>query len=122
MDNPESALAKLRGLRELGITIGIDDFGTGYSSLSYLQRFPIDCLKIDRGFVGDMDDHGNRIIVKTVVNLAHSLGLEVVAEGIETPRQEALLKEFGCDFGQGFLYARPLPHDKAFELLRSPAA
>jgi len=122
MDNPESALAKLRGLRELGITIGIDDFGTGYSSLSYLQRFPIDCLKIDRGFVGGMDDHGNRVIVKTVVNLAHSLGLEVVAEGIETPRQEALLKEFGCDFGQGFLYARPLPHDKACELFRSPAA
>jgi diguanylate cyclase (GGDEF)-like protein/PAS domain S-box-containing protein len=122
MDNPESALAKLRGLREMGMKIGIDDFGTGYSSLSYLQRFPIDCLKVDRGFVGDMDDHGNRVIVKTVVNLAHSLGLEVVAEGIETPRQEALLKEFGCDFGQGFLYARPLPPAMAEELIRSPAA
>jgi len=122
MDNPESALAKLRGLREMGITIGIDDFGTGYSSLSYLQRFPIDCLKVDRGFVSDMDDHGNRIIVRSVVNLAHSLGLEVVAEGIETPRQEALLKEFGCDYGQGFLYARPLPHATASEFLRSPAA
>ncbi len=122
MDNPESALAKLRGLREMGVKIGIDDFGTGYSSLSYLQRFPIDCLKVDRGFVSDMDDHGNRVIVKTVVNLAHSLGLEVVAEGIETPRQEALLKEFGCDFGQGFLYARPLPHAKASAFLRSPSA
>ncbi|MDQ7831752.1 MAG: EAL domain-containing protein [Desulfovibrionaceae bacterium] len=122
MDNPESALAKLRGLREMGVKIGIDDFGTGYSSLSYLQRFPIDCLKVDRGFVSDMDDHGNRVIVKTVVNLAHSLGLEVVAEGIETPRQEALLKEFGCDFGQGFLFSRPLPHAKASAFLRSPSA
>ncbi len=122
MENPESALAKLRGLRELGVKIGIDDFGTGYSSLSYLQRFPIDCLKVDRGFVGGMDDHGNMVIVKSVVNLAHSLGLEVVAEGIETPRQEALLKEFGCDYGQGFLYARPLPLNQAERLLHPPAA
>ncbi len=122
MENPESALAKLRGLREMGVKISIDDFGTGYSSLSYLQRFPIDCLKVDRGFVGGMDDHGNMTIVKSVVNLAHSLGLEVVAEGIETPRQEALLKEFGCDYGQGFLYARPLPPNQAERLLHPPTA
>lgn len=121
MDNPESALAKLRGMREMGARIGVDDFGTGYSSLSYLQRFPLDRLKIDRGFVGGMDDQGNMVIVKSVIGLAHSLGLEVVAEGIETPRQEAMLKDLGCDFGQGFLYSRPVPLLQAQALVRGGA-
>ncbi len=121
MDNPESALAKLRGMREMGARIGVDDFGTGYSSLSYLQRFPLDRLKIDRGFVGGMDDQGNMVIVRSVISLAHSLGLEVVAEGIETPRQEAMLKDLGCDFGQGFLYSRPVPLLQAQALVRGGA-
>ncbi|NMC49064.1 MAG: EAL domain-containing protein [Desulfovibrio sp.] len=121
MDNPESALAKLRGMREMGARIGVDDFGTGYSSLSYLQRFPLDRLKIDRGFVGGMDDQGNMVIVRSVISLAHSLGLEVVAEGIETPGQEAMLKELGCDFGQGFLYSRPVPLPQAQALVRGGA-
>ncbi|WP_461680589.1 two-component system response regulator [Solidesulfovibrio sp.] len=108
MEHPESAMLKLRGLRELGIGIGIDDFGTGYSSLSYLQRFPIDTLKVDRSFVSGMQEQGNRVIVRSVVSLAHNLGYDVVAEGIETPAQLEELAGLGCDLGQGFLYARPM--------------
>ena len=107
MEHPESAMLKLRGLRELGVGIGIDDFGTGYSSLSYLQRFPIDTLKVDRTFVSGMEEHGNRVIVRSVISLAHSLGYDVVAEGIETMGQLDDLAGLGCDLGQGFYYARP---------------
>ena len=108
MEHPESAMPKLRGLKELGIGIAIDDFGTGYSSLSYLQRFPIDILKVDRTFVSGMEEHGNRVIVRSVVSLAHNLGYQVVAEGIETLDQLEELAGLGCDLGQGFYYARPL--------------
>ena len=108
MEHPESAMLKLRGLRELGVGIGIDDFGTGYSSLSYLQRFPIDTLKVDRSFVSGMEEQGNRVIVRSVVSLAHNLGYDVVAEGIETTAQLDELASLGCDLGQGFLYARPM--------------
>ena len=117
MEHPESAMLKLRGLRELGIGIGIDDFGTGYSSLSYLQRFPIDTLKVDRSFVSGMEEQGNRVIVRSVVSLAHNLGYDVVAEGIETTAQLDDLAALGCDLGQGFLYARPLDETAALELL-----
>ncbi|MFP5259171.1 MAG: EAL domain-containing protein, partial [Acidobacteriota bacterium] len=108
MEHPESAMLKLRGLRELGVGIGIDDFGTGYSSLAYLQRFPIDTLKVDRSFVSGMEEQGNRVIVRSVVSLAHNLGYDVVAEGIETASQLEDLAGLGCDLGQGFLYARPM--------------
>ncbi|WP_428563297.1 MAG: putative bifunctional diguanylate cyclase/phosphodiesterase [Solidesulfovibrio sp. DCME] len=111
MEHPESAMPKLRGLRELGVRIGIDDFGTGYSSLSYLQRFPIDTLKVDRAFVSGMEEHGNRAIVRSVIGLAHSLGYDVVAEGIETANQLTDLAGLGCDLGQGFHYARPQPEN-----------
>jgi diguanylate cyclase (GGDEF)-like protein/PAS domain S-box-containing protein len=119
MEHPESAMLKLRGLRELGVGIGIDDFGTGYSSLSYLQRFPIDTLKVDRSFVSAMEEQGNRVIVRSVVSLAHNLGYDVVAEGIETEAQLEELAGFGCDLGQGFLYARPMDERAALELLGS---
>lgn len=92
-------------MKELGVAILVDDFGTGYSSMSYLQRFPIDTLKIDRSFVTQLDKHANRVIVRTIINLAHSLGRAVVAEGIETEAQYQTLREMGCEFAQGFHFS-----------------
>lgn len=121
MEHPESAMHKLRGLREFGARIGIDDFGTGYSSLSYLQSFPIDTLKVDRAFVSGMEEHGNRAIVRSVIGLAHSLGYDVVAEGIETAGQLKDLAGLECDLGQGFHYARPLSEDALLAFLAGRA-
>jgi diguanylate cyclase (GGDEF)-like protein len=110
MENPEKALAAMHQLRGLGIRLAIDDFGTGYSSLSALKGFPIQELKIDRSFVrdapGDADD---RAIVAAIVAMAKQLGLRLVAEGVETPEQLALLESLGCDRYQGYLYGKPLP-------------
>ncbi|MBU1039799.1 MAG: EAL domain-containing protein [Proteobacteria bacterium] len=117
MQNPESVVHKLRGLREMGTKVSIDDFGTGYSSLAYLQRFPINTLKVDRSFVSDMDAFENLVIVRTIVSLAHNLGLDVVAEGIETERQRDFLADLSCECGQGYLFSRPLPQDRALEML-----
>jgi len=117
MANPESVVHKLRGLREMGAKVSIDDFGTGYSSLSYLRRFPINTLKVDRSVVSDLDAFENLVIVRTIVSLAHNLGFDVVAEGIETERQRDFLADLSCEFGQGFLFSRPLTEDKALELL-----
>jgi diguanylate cyclase (GGDEF)-like protein len=117
MQNPESVVHKLRGLREMGTKVSIDDFGTGYSSLAYLQRFPINTLKVDRSFVSDMDAFENLVIVRTIVSLAHNLGLDVVAEGIETERQRDFLADLKCECGQGYLFSRPLPQDRALEML-----
>jgi len=117
MQNPESVVHKLRGLREMGVLVSIDDFGTGYSSLSYLRRFPINTLKVDRSFVSDLNAFENLIIVRTIVSLAHNLGFDVVAEGIETEHQRDFLAELNCEYGQGFLFSRPLPEDKALELV-----
>ncbi len=117
MQNPESVVHKLRGLREMGAKVSIDDFGTGYSSLAYLQRFPINTLKVDRSFVSDMDAFENLVIVRTIVSLAHNLGLDVVAEGIETERQRDFLADLACECGQGFLFSRPLAEDRALEML-----
>ncbi len=122
MQNPESVVHKLRGLREIGAKVGMDDFGTGYSSLSYLQRFPINTLKVDRSFVGDMDAFENLVIVRTIVSLAHNLGLDVVAEGIETERQRRFLAEIDCEFGQGYLFSPPIPEEQATELLKANCA
>jgi diguanylate cyclase (GGDEF)-like protein/PAS domain S-box-containing protein len=113
MENPQSAVHKLRGLREMGMKISLDDFGTGYASLSYLQRFPIDTIKIDKSFVQGMERRENLVIVKTVASLAHNLGHDLVAEGIETEEQLHRLSELGCKYGQGYLYSRPLPWDQA---------
>jgi len=117
MQNPESVVHKLRSLREMGIKVSIDDFGTGYSSLSYLRRFPINTLKVDRSFVSDLDSFENLIIVRTIVSLAHNLGFDVVAEGIETEGQRDFLAELNCEYGQGFLFSRPLTEEKTVELL-----
>jgi diguanylate cyclase (GGDEF)-like protein len=117
MTNPEATVQKLRLMKELGVAILVDDFGTGYSSMSYLQRFPIDTLKIDRSFVGQVDQNANRVIVRTIVNLAHSLGLSVVAEGIETEEQYRILQEMGCEFAQGYHFSRPIFLDQAEALI-----
>ena len=110
MHDPRAALRVLSGFKDLGVTLAVDDFGTGYSSLSYLQRFPLDVLKVDRSFVADLGTGGDASqIVAAVIGLAHSLGLLVVAEGVETAGQLQELRRFGCDFAQGFLFSRPVP-------------
>ena len=107
---PTTAATTLRAIRELGVRLVLDDFGTGYSSLSYLRRLPLDTIKIDRSFVDGIDVDGSNLpIVQAVISLAHGLGIEVVAEGIETAGQSDRLRELVCDRGQGFYYARPQP-------------
>jgi EAL domain-containing protein (putative c-di-GMP-specific phosphodiesterase class I) len=116
-----TALEVLGSLRRLGVSLLMDDFGTGYSSLSYLHSFPIDVIKIDRSFVGRMTEGDQPLqIVRTIIELARVLGMDVVAEGIETCEQYLLLRELGCRFGQGYLFARPLPAEKVTSLLELP--
>jgi EAL domain-containing protein (putative c-di-GMP-specific phosphodiesterase class I) len=115
------ALEVLSGLRSLGISLSMDDFGTGYSSLSYLHSFPFDVLKIDRSFVGRMTDGDQPLqIVRTIIELARVLGMDVVAEGIETRDQYRLLRQMGCRFGQGYLFAKPMDAGDIGHLLRLP--
>jgi EAL domain-containing protein (putative c-di-GMP-specific phosphodiesterase class I) len=102
--------AILDRLRGLGVRFSIDDFGTGYSSLSYLKRLPADAIKIDKTFVKDLGENvEDTAIVRMIIELAHTLSLEVIAEGVESEKQAALLKEMGCDFAQGFYFSKPLP-------------
>jgi EAL domain-containing protein (putative c-di-GMP-specific phosphodiesterase class I) len=116
-----TALEVLGSLRRLGVSLLMDDFGTGYSSLSYLHSFPIDVLKIDRSFVGRMTEGEQPLqIVRTIVELARVLGMDVVAEGIETCAQYHLLRNMGCRFGQGFLFAKPMTVEAVTELLHHP--
>ncbi len=116
-----TALDVLGSLRRLGVSLLMDDFGTGYSSLSYLHSFPIDVIKIDRSFVGRMTEGDQPLqIVRTIIELARVLGMDVVAEGIETCEQYYLLRDLGCRFGQGFLFARPMPAEDVTQLLRLP--
>jgi diguanylate cyclase (GGDEF)-like protein/PAS domain S-box-containing protein len=110
MADPARASEVLRSLRELGVRIAIDDFGTGYSSLAHLKQLPVDVLKVDRSFVSDMlADDSDRIIVRSTIDLAHNLGLRVVAEGVEDEATAALLAQLGCDQAQGFHFSRPVP-------------
>jgi diguanylate cyclase (GGDEF)-like protein len=119
MEDPERAASALAELREMGIRIAVDDFGTGYSSLSHLQRFPVDILKIDKSFIDPLTSHdtGSSALVTAIIGLAQSLGLEVIAEGIEHESQLHRLVELGCAQGQGFLMARPLDGDAAESLI-----
>ncbi len=106
--NPEMAAATLRELKSMGVRISLDDFGTGYSSLSHLKRFPIDRLKIDKAFVRQItQDADDAAIVRTIIGMAHSMGLDVVAEGVESEEQIEYLRQCGCDILQGFYYSRP---------------
>jgi EAL domain-containing protein (putative c-di-GMP-specific phosphodiesterase class I) len=116
--NPEIAEIGMKKLKEIGVTFAIDDFGTGYSSLSYLHRFPLDTLKIDRSFVNAMlEDTGSFTIVRAVTKLAQELNMDIVAEGIERPEEITKLQELGCNYGQGFLFSRPVPVNQAMDLL-----
>jgi EAL domain-containing protein (putative c-di-GMP-specific phosphodiesterase class I) len=118
MENVEAIIQKLQTIRELGVEIAVDDFGTGYSSLAYIARLPIHDLKIDRSFIVGMTENQDSLaIVKSVISLAHSLRLKVVAEGVETEEQAALLLKLGCDEMQGYLFSPPVPPDKVPGLL-----
>ncbi|MCY1665452.1 two-component system response regulator [Rhizobium sp. SL86] len=120
MEKTESVISVLRQLSDLGVGISIDDFGTGYSSLNYIKQFPIDRIKIDQTFVRNMvTDPSDHTIVRTVAHLGHSLGLTVVAEGVETEAQAKLLMADGCDVMQGYLYGRPMPAQDLIALVRS---
>lgn len=121
MGNAEAAIEVLKKIQRLGVQLSIDDFGTGYSNLSYLHRFPIDTLKVDRSFVSTMEDGSeNGEIVRTVIALARALRLSVIAEGIESIHQFHQLRVLGCEFGQGFLFSRPMPAHDATRLLEDP--
>jgi EAL domain-containing protein (putative c-di-GMP-specific phosphodiesterase class I) len=118
MRDAVSALQVLQALKSIGVSLAIDDFGTGYSSLSYLQRFPLDILKVDKSFVDELGLDSGTEIVAAVINLAHALGLNVIAEGVETDEQLRVLQQLHCDYAQGFLFSQPLP---AHELTGSVA-
>lgn len=117
MKNAEQSVKTISELRDMGVRVSIDDFGTGYSSLSYLHRFPIDTLKIDRSFVNRIGDDESSEIVQTIINLASNLGMEVVAEGVETEEQLDFLRNIKCDYGQGFYYSKPVDHDSATSIV-----
>jgi EAL domain-containing protein (putative c-di-GMP-specific phosphodiesterase class I) len=114
----EGNTAALNDLRRMGVRISIDDFGMGHSSLSYLKRLPADTLKIDKSFVGGLgEDVEDTAIVRMTTTLAHTLGMKIVAEGVESEEQAEELREMGCDLGQGFHFAEPLPPREASEFL-----
>jgi len=119
MDQTERGIESLAALRTLGVRLVLDDFGTGYSSLSYLKHLPLDMIKIDRSFVAGVEAPSDRSIVEAVVSLAHGLGIGVVAEGIETEPQLEILRDLGCDLGQGYLFAPAAPADRAAALLET---
>ena len=122
MADPERANEVLRRLHGLGVRIAIDDFGTGYSSLSYLKRFPAQTVKIDRSFISGLPADGDDLaIAEAVIAMAHSLGLSVVAEGVETEAQLSALRDLGCDEAQGFLLGRPMPAAELKARLCPPA-
>jgi EAL domain-containing protein (putative c-di-GMP-specific phosphodiesterase class I) len=117
---PERTRAILESLGEIGVRLSIDDFGTGYSSLAHLRSLPVNAIKIDRSFVRDIaDDLDDQVIVRSILDLAHNLGLETVAEGVENSRASQLLQRFGCNFMQGYMIARPMPLHEAMEWLAS---
>jgi diguanylate cyclase (GGDEF)-like protein/PAS domain S-box-containing protein len=120
MHDVENAIAMLRELKRIGVTLALDDFGTGYSSLAYLKRFPIDVLKIDRSFVRDIDSEADdAAIAHAVIAMAHSLALRVTAEGVENEAQLDLLRGYGCDDFQGFLFSRPVPAEELALMLQN---
>ena len=126
MYQPELAGQTLKRCKDMGLSFAIDDFGTGYSSLAYLNKFPVDIIKIDRSFVHMIEqENENYKIVQSIVSMAHNLEIDVVAEGVEQESQATVLRGMGCDFGQGFLYSKPIPEPATIRLIESwdlPAA
>ncbi|WP_041723456.1 EAL domain-containing protein [Caldicellulosiruptor hydrothermalis] len=119
MADPQNTIKSLNTFKEKGIKVFLDDFGTGYSSLNYLKQLPIDVVKIDRSFIANMStDTKEQKIAKSLINLSHILDLKVVAEGIEDSQQAEILKSFECDFGQGYLFGKPLPKDQFIEFAK----
>jgi EAL domain-containing protein (putative c-di-GMP-specific phosphodiesterase class I) len=118
MEHSEVAAAMFNRLQAMGVQVYIDDFGTGYSSLSYLHRFPVDTLKIDRSFISRMSSSGeNTKIIQTILTLARDLGINVIAEGVETVEQCHHLRALHCEYAQGFFFSQPLDDVAAHELL-----
>lgn len=118
MEDIDTAAFIMRTLHSSGIRISIDDFGTGYSSLSHLKRFPISTVKVDRSFIRDItSDPDDAVIVGAIINMAHNMGLRVIAEGVETQEQLDFLRTLQCDEIQGFLFSPPVPHQEACTLL-----
>jgi len=116
----DAAIDLMLKLKSLDLKLAIDDFGTGYSSLSYLHRFPMDTLKVDKSFVSRLEkSNEDRAIIHTILTLGQQLGMEVVAEGVETETQVVMLRQQGCDYGQGYFFAKPLPAAEALALLQS---
>ena len=117
MQGADQVLERLRHYRAMGLQVALDDFGTGYSSLSHLKRFDIDYVKIDQSFVSQLEtDQGDLALCEAIIAMAHKLGLKVVAEGVETHGQRQLLVEAGCDYAQGYIFARPMPAEE-FEVM-----
>jgi EAL domain-containing protein (putative c-di-GMP-specific phosphodiesterase class I) len=121
VEDVETALRRLGQLAATGVRIALDDFGTGYSSLSYLRRMPIHMLKIDKSFIDDLtgDDGRGEALLRSIVGIARSLGLQSVAEGIETAEQAAVMRDLGCTLGQGYLFSRPVTAHQIREQLRA---
>jgi len=123
MGDPQRAIRTLSLIRDFGVRFAIDDFGTGYSSLAYLKKLPVSSIKIDKSFVKNMEhDRDNAIIVRSIIDLGHNLGLKVVAEGVETQEAQNMLRSFDCDEMQGYYYSRPIPADAVTKLLKTPPA
>jgi EAL domain-containing protein (putative c-di-GMP-specific phosphodiesterase class I) len=121
MGDPQRTMRSLTLIRDLGVAFAIDDFGTGYSSLAHLKKLPATSIKIDKSFVQNMEhDRDDAIIVRSITDLGHNLGLKVVAEGVETFESKEMLKAFRCDEGQGYYYSRPLPAYALTKLLTEP--
>jgi EAL domain-containing protein (putative c-di-GMP-specific phosphodiesterase class I) len=119
MTDPEESVGILEQVSRMGVVVSVDDFGTGYSSMSYLRRFPIDKLKIDRGFISELLSRPDDLsIVTAIISLAHSLRLKVVAEGVETPEQQELLQSLGCDQYQGYFFSPAVPSEEFATLLQ----
>ena len=119
LDNIEDTIATMNELKEIGIQFSLDDFGTGYSSLQYLKRLPLDQLKIDQSFVRDIaTDSSDNTIVRTIIAMAHSLDIDVIAEGVEMEEQRQLLLGSGCAHYQGYLFGKPVPIGQFEELLK----